>query len=167
MKQLRLEQDLRESYNRTKQDYQMRISDQTDEIRKSEHLKSRALDQQYEYMRDNMASFQRKIYEELELKMRKESIMKDYIQEKMDQVKGDIMKGQRDVVLTETKLTRETKQSLQSLFSMINQMKSTFSEQLSETQSLSVINIKRISMNMDIIGEKLTDKIRRIEEESK
>lgn len=45
---------------------------------------------------------------------------------------------------------------------MITQMKSTFSEQLTETQTLSVNNIKRVSMNMDILSEKLGDRIRRL-----
>jgi hypothetical protein len=46
---------------------------------------------------------------------------------------------------------------------MINNIKSTFSEQLSQTQELSVNNIKRLSMNLDILNEKLADKLKNIE----
>lgn len=35
---------------------------------------------------------------------------------------------------------------------MISNIKSTFSEQLSQTQELSVNNIKRLSMNLDILN---------------
>lgn len=61
-------------------------------------------------------------------------LIKEYVQEQINLAKQELMEEQRSFVSTEVKLTREFKQSLESLYAMIGQMKATFGEELSETQ---------------------------------
>jgi hypothetical protein len=67
-------------------------------------------------------------------------------------------------VSAEVKLTREMKQSLESLYAMIGQMKATFNEELSETQELTSSNIKRLAMNLDVIDGKYRERMKEVEE---
>lgn len=114
----------------------------------------RKMDNQYELMREQMQLMERKIVEELENKLRKEMLIKEYVQEQVGLVKQELMEEQRGMVGMEVKLTREMKQSLESLYAMIGQMKQTFGEELSETQELTSNNIKRLAMNLDVVDGK-------------
>lgn len=84
------------------------------------------MDNQYEIMRESMQVMERRIVEELEAKLRKEMLIKEYVQEQINLVKQELVEEQRSLVSTEVKLTREMKQSLESLYAMIGQMKLTF-----------------------------------------
>ena len=92
--------------------------------------------------------------------MRKEMLIKEYVQEQVNLVKQEMMEEQRSLVSTEVKLTREMKQSLESLYAMIGQIKTSFGEELTETQELTSNNIKRLAMNLDVIDGKYQQRVK-------
>ena len=71
-----------------------------------DQFKTRKIDNQYELMRENMQVMERRIVEELEGKIRKEMLIKEYVQEQTNLVKQELMEEQRSFVSTEVKLTR-------------------------------------------------------------
>jgi hypothetical protein len=56
------------------------------------------------------------------------------------------------------------KQSLESLYQMINQMKATFGEELTETQELTSNNIKRLAMNLDVVDGRVNERMKELQE---
>ena len=59
-----------------------------------------------------MQLMEKRIVEELESKLRKEMLIKDYVQEQVGLAKQELISEQRSFVTTEVKLAREMKQSL-------------------------------------------------------
>ena len=72
------------------------------------------------------------------------------------------MEEQRSFVGTQVKVTREMKQSLESLYGMIGQMRASFGEELSETQELTSNNIKRMAMSRDVGEGKCQQRLKEV-----
>ena len=67
--------------------WQQRMKGQDDELRHVEGLKNRKMEQQYEMMKGIIANAQKKIYEQLERKIRNEAIIKDFVEQRIHQAK--------------------------------------------------------------------------------
>ena len=119
-----------------------RFNGQEEELREVEGLKNRKMEQQYDMMKGVIANAERKIYEELERKIRNEAVIKDFVEEKVFQVKEELTSEHRQTLVSEGKFIKETKQSLQTLFSISNTTKKHLSEELAETQKLTTGSIK-------------------------
>lgn len=101
-------------------------------------------------IKNMISTSERRIYEDLDRKMKNESLMKDFIEEKVNMVKEQLSSEHKMALIAETKFIKETKSSLESLFSFINSVKKQLSEELSETQKLS---LKSIQSKNQIIQE--------------
>lgn len=70
-----------------------------------------------------IASSERRVYEQLERKLKSELVVKDLIEERLNALKEELSGEQKQTIATEAKFIRETKQSLESLFALINNVK--------------------------------------------
>ena len=73
---------------------------QDDELRHVEGLKNRKMEQQYEMMKGIIANAEKKIYEELERKIRNEAIIKDYVEERIHQAKEEMANEHRQTLVS-------------------------------------------------------------------
>lgn len=74
-------------------------------------------------IKNMISTSERRIYEDLDRKMKNESLMKDYIEEKVNMVKEQLSSEHKMALIAETKFIKETKSSLESLFNFINNVK--------------------------------------------
>lgn len=74
-------------------------------------------------IKNMISTSERRIYEDLDRKMKNESLMKDFIEEKVNMVKEQLSSEHKMALIAETKFIKETKSSLESLFSFINSVK--------------------------------------------
>ena len=70
------------------------------------------MEQQYDMMKGIIANAEKKIYEQLERKIRNETVVKDFIENKLAVVKEEISHEHRKALASEAKSIRETKQSI-------------------------------------------------------
>lgn len=90
LKQLRTEQELREALSHQRRDYETRLNGHGDELREIESLKQRKMDQQYEMIKGVVANAERKIYDELERKIRNETVVRDFVEDRLAQVQEEM-----------------------------------------------------------------------------
>lgn len=70
-------------------------------------------------------------------------MVKELIEERFNALKEELSGEQKQTIATEAKFIRETKQSLESLFALINNVKKELGDELAETQKLSVKSLQR------------------------
>lgn len=88
------------------------------------------MEQQYEMMKGVIANAERKIFQELERKIRNETIIKEFVEDRLAEVKEELGSEHRQTLVSETKFIKQTKQSLETLFNITNSIKKELSENL-------------------------------------
>ena len=74
-------------------------------------------------MKGVIANAERKIYEELERKIRNEAVIKDFVEQRVRQVQEELASEHRQTLASEAKFIKQTKQSLETLFSLTSSLK--------------------------------------------
>ena len=78
-----MEAEIRQLLNKQRDDYDHRLSDQLEEIRNNENLKQKKIENQYELMKTVISNTEKKIFAEFERKLRNETVIKDFIEDKL------------------------------------------------------------------------------------
>lgn len=69
-----------------------------EEIRNNENIKNKKIENQYELMKSVISSTEKKIFAEFERKLRSETIIKDYIEDKISEIREEMAAEQKAIV---------------------------------------------------------------------
>lgn len=90
-KQIRLEQELRELIEQQSLNTDLKISGQSDELMSLSSLKQRKIDQQYEMLKGTIADAEKKIYEDMNRKIKTEASIRDFVAERITELRDEFV----------------------------------------------------------------------------
>lgn len=68
------------------------MTDQLEEIRNNENIKQKKIENQYELMKTVISNTEKKIFAEFERKLRNETVIKDFIEDKLAEIREEMVK---------------------------------------------------------------------------